>query len=235
VAEKNTRTILNEEVDALYRVYRIRLVFRDRVMGGYPKNPKLIASWIKARTGHDDDITRQQVEAANEAMEMQAIEDSTWTGFPSDANGLYLETRALKAAWRESLSVLQIFVKKTGSKQIYQHAFFVEGEQHQDRVYLGRMEPDGDLERAIHPSTPQGKRSALKRTDFVERAEITYLLKVLDTASQEKRHLGMSELRKALALMQDNGLGADRSQGFGKFDVVELEQICDSKSKGNRK
>lgn len=215
----------------IYTKYRIKFEFRGRVFGGYPKATELIAPWIKSRTGFDDDLTKQQVTEAEQAMESQALEESSWTGFPSDPGvGLYLDTRAVKSGMRECFSVARIFVDKPGTKQIFQHALVVDGLLHQDRLYFTRgdkflAEPDGYIERPIHPETAQGKRSALKRADYVENAQIEFLLRVLTTHPQEKRHIGRGELELALTLFQEDGLGADRSQCFGRFNVIEIEEL----------
>ncbi len=214
-----------------YSKYRIRLAFRDRVFGGYPKNRELIRSWIKSRTGHDDEQTDKQVAEAEAALEGQLLEESTWTGFPRDEVGVYLDSRAVKAMLRECFSVARIFVQKPGTKQIFQHALVVDGLQNQDRIYLEREdgthlgEPDGNIERPIHPDTAQGKRSALKRADYAERVEVEFLLRVLKTHPQEGRHIGRDELELALVIGQEDGLGADRSQGFGRFDVIKFDRL----------
>jgi len=73
--------------------------------------------------------------------------------------------------------------------------------------------------------TPQGPRTAIKRVDYVQHVSFSFEVWVLTTAAQEKRHVGEEELKRMLALGQENGLGADRSQGQGKFEVTAFEKV----------
>ena len=102
----------------------------------------------------------------------------------------------------------------------------MKGADHPARVYLGRKEPDGQEEGPIHVQTAQGPRTAIKRVDYVEDVSLSFevwtLKKQNNSDAEKKRHIGKEDLEKMLALAQENGLGADRSQGSGKFDVIEF-------------
>jgi len=218
--------------DDPFTKFRLKFEFRDKCFGGYPKSKELIGPWIKSRTGHEDELTAKQVSEAEEAMAESEMTDSVWTGFPGEniPPGVYLDNRAIKSGLRECFSVARIFTKRLGSKQIFQHAMVVDGLEHQDRIYLKRdgkhlLKADNYIERPIHPDTAQGKRSALKRADYVEQAQVEFVLRIYATDSQEKRHIGRKELEAALVLFQEDGLGADRSQSFGRFDVIELQEL----------
>ena len=67
---------------------------------------------------------------------------------------------------------------------------------------------------------PRGPRSILKRNDYIERPAIKFQVWVVKRAEMKRK-----ELVEILTLAQDNGLGACRSQGYGKFDVVALEKM----------
>ena len=230
-ATKSTKTPDNEfDSSHLFEHFMVTIRFRDKVIGGFPQNKKLIESWVKAAIPVDDAQRAKMIEDQKASVEsysdkVSEATDATWTVFPRDDHGLYLETRQIKAGLRECFVLLRHFPAHPGSKQIFQHAMFVDGERVNgrtalDRIYLGRKEPDGCVERPIHVQTAQGERDALKRTDYVERAEITFGVRILKTNPVDKRHLGGDALKEALKLLQDNGLGADRSQGQGTFDVV---------------
>lgn len=208
----------------LYKRYDVVIKLREKLCGGIPRDPNMIAAWVKAKTGFDDAQTKEQVEEVTEAMVDQAAEGS-WIGFMSDDEGLYLEARNLKAMLRECASVLGILKKKRGSKQIIQHGFEVKAPGGSPRIRLGVKEPTGRDEKAIHVMTAQGQRNALKRVDYVEAPEVHFEVWVLHTAPAETRHIGEKELVEMLTLAQENGLGADRSQGAGKFDVVQFSVI----------
>ena len=42
-----------EQRSALFTTYRARLVFRDKLVGGIPKDPKLIEGWLRTKAGID--------------------------------------------------------------------------------------------------------------------------------------------------------------------------------------
>lgn len=209
----------------LYTRYRVKVVFRDRLYGGVPKNKDLIKSWIEASTGFKDEIAEDLTEQARQQM-IDEVAEKSWNGFFRDEKlGLYIECRQVKAMIKQCASVLRITVKKSGSKQILAEGSEVKAVDGGSRLYLDRKEPDGFEERPIHVMTAQGPRTAIKRIDYVEKAELAFQVWCLKTAAQETRHIGEKELTQILALAQENGAGADRSQGGGKFDVVEFEKI----------
>jgi hypothetical protein len=208
----------------LYDRYGVTIAARERLTGGVPKNPELIRSWVESTTEHSDATTDAQVAESLEKM-VETTTEKCWTGFFSDDRGIFLEPRQFKALFRECATLLQTFVKRRGSKQIYQHGLEVKSPEGGSRIYVGKHKPDGFVEMPIHVQTAQGPRSALKRFDFVECVTITFQVWVLKTASQEKRHVGEDTLRDWLALAQENGIGANRSQGYGKFDVLSFEPI----------
>ena len=209
---------------ALYDTYRVRIKVRNKLCGGMPKNQDVIESWIKASTGFDDEKTKVQTQEALDALVEEKTEKS-WNGFPEDEHGIFIWARQLKAMFKESATMLRVTVDKRGSKQIFQHGFEVKALDGCDRIRLGVRKSLAYDEGPIHVQTAQGPRSALKRVDYVEKVEIDFEIWVLTTASGETRHVGEKDIVRMLTFAQENGLGADRSQGQGKFDVVSFERI----------
>jgi CRISPR/Cas system CSM-associated protein Csm4 (group 5 of RAMP superfamily) len=208
----------------MYNIYKIQLTIRDKICGGMPKNPDLLKGWIAATTEHQDEVTDKQVEEARDAL-LEPTQEKSWNGFPADDKGLFIWSRSVKALFKECASMLRITTQKIGSKQILQHGFEVKGLVKSDRVYFGKDKPDGFDEGPIHVQTAQGPRSAIKRVDYVTGVTIEFEVWVLHTNHAEKRHLGEEELVEMLRFGQENGLGADRSQGHGKFDVTGFEAL----------
>lgn len=207
----------------LYDVYDVRFRFVTPLSGGVPKSPDLIDAWVRARTGYDDARAREVAAQTKKDMgideervqtEAEAAAEKSWSGFKSDAEGLYIEARQVEAMLKETASVMRLTVNKRGSKQVLQHACHVKPY----RIHLGKTEPDGYEESVVHATTPQGPIHAIKRNDYVsEGTEIAFTLHVLRGNAQ-----GVDEdyLRRCVTLGQDDGLGANRSQGFGRFEVV---------------
>jgi hypothetical protein len=218
----------------LYDIYKVSLAFRGRLYGGTPKNPDTLRIWIESKIGIEDEITAQITAEAQEKMIDQAIEKS-WNGFYRDpTKGVYIECRQVKAAIKQCASVLGVTRKKIGSKQILAEGSEVKALDGGDRLYLGKPEADGYEEKPIHVMTPQGPRTALKRVDYVEDCKLEFEVWVLQTETQEKRHIGEEELVQIITMMQENGVGADRSQGGGKFDVVEFEKLQSGLSRASK-
>lgn len=211
----------------LYDRYAVEITILERFDGGVPKDPKLIHSWVAAKTGYDDEQTKKLVEQHMPDIDAttEGIAEAMWTGFKIDEKGHYIETRQLKAMLRETAVVLGITKKKRGSRQIVQHGFEVRGFEGKSKVYI---EADASTiqneERPIHVMTPQGPRTAIKRTDFfVEGAKLRFEIWVLATSASETRHLGQADIENMLRLAQNNGIGANRSQQSGKFEVTAFE------------
>lgn len=216
-------SVLNSR--ALYDIYTVEIVMRDRLYGGIPRNKDLIKTWVEATTGHADAQAEEITAAAMEQM-VDNVAEKSWIGFFRDEQkGLYLESRCLKAAIKQCASVLGLSRTKRGSKQILHEGAEVKATDGGDKLWLGKQEPDGIDERPIHVMTPQGPRTALKRGDYVENVKLEFEVWVLWTQHAETRHIGEEDLRMILALAQENGIGADRSQGKGKFDVTKFEKI----------
>ncbi len=195
----------------MWRHHTVTLQFRDKIAGGIPKSTGMIEGWLNAR--NKPELIDQTAEEMGDQLD-ETI-DTMWTGFKSDEKGLYIETRQVKAMFKEAANVIRHAIGFKGfmRARIAEKVFI-----YPDKVYLGVTEPSGREEKPIHVMTRQGLRSALKRYDYVERPRITFNLKVLDDGQITDKHLG-----DILEYAQDAGLGADRSQGMGKFDLVEFK------------
>lgn len=221
------KTETKNEFDAssLYDRYVCTIKIRQKLCGGMPKNPELLKGWIAASTEHNDATTTQQEKDAREVL-LTPTEEKSWNGFPEDADkGLFIWSRQVKALFKECATMLRVTVEKRGSKQIFQHGFEIKGTDQADRIFLGKKVADGNDEGPIHVQTAQGPRTAIKRVDYVSGINLKFEIWVLTTHGSETRHVGADDLKKMLTFGQENGLGADRSQGHGKFDVIEFAKI----------
>jgi hypothetical protein len=228
----------------LFVPYTVRLRFRDRVVGGTPSNPKLIEGWLRAKMGvtqeqevrnltiqtlrdlgvsdevfeNPEDITFETLEAASEAIASK----SNTTMFKRDANGLYIESRIVKAMLKECVAIVfpggtggnKWGDTKKGPKNATAEWVFV----NPDHIALGVTAPTGVDLSIGHISGPQGPRSTLDYYEYVEQAEVTFEVVVLQDRVDQKHW--PSIWRYA----QENGLGAKRSQGFGRFDVLAWDR-----------
>src|SRR5262245_43705432 len=106
----------------LFARYRVTIRFQHRVMGGTPKDPKVIEAWIKPRMGVVEGeqlrvlVNRQLLELVHDLAEGAALDDrdaaiaatvadKSTNGFKRDADlGLYLESRTVKACLKENIN-----------------------------------------------------------------------------------------------------------------------------------
>lgn len=205
----------------LWEFYRVKLRCRDRLVGGYPKNPDSVAAMLRAR-GLEDLIPPApdpaiMTEEEKAAAKQSAVEKSA-TGFRSDARGHYIESRQIKAMLKECANILkgpQILDVKNYKSKVAERVFVVE-----PAIYFAG-EPDGTDSRVVHVMTAMGPRSSIKFYDYYVGPAIEFHLRVLRDGV-----VTADRLRTMLEYAQENGLGADRSQGFGQFDLLEFELVA---------
>lgn len=228
--------IFDTEVE-LFTDYRVRIQMRDRIMGGIPKNPAIIEGWLRSKAGIDQAeevrqaMLRTLLELGAEIrpdMSFEELEDASkhlasaksTNGFKVDSDGLYVEQRQIKAMLKESTNILfageRWGITRKGPKSFVAERVFIVP----DHIALGVKEPT-NIELFIgHTSGPAGRQSNLTYHEYVERPELTFTLRVAEDAIK----------REQWALLwvhaQENGLGALRSQGFGRFDVVAWDRAA---------
>lgn len=244
--------IFDTQATDMFAAYAARIRFRDRLMGGVPKNPKIIEGWLRSKAGIEQeeeirratlrtllelgadvtpDMSFEELERASEAL---AASRQT-NGFKVGEQGLYLESRTVKAMLKESVNILypsgavkwgryqranqknQTTTEAGGKspKSYVAERVFV----NPDRLWLGRTEPDGVEMFIGHVMGPRGPQSTLTYHEYVEGAVIDLTVMVL---RDEVRAEHWPEI---WVHAQENGLGALRSQGFGRFDIERWERI----------
>ncbi len=231
----------------LFKVYRGELVIRDRLVGGIPKNAKLIEAWLRSKLG-----TKFEQEIFNMAKRTMAdqgldVEDATTfealekvseaiaderqsTGFKSDENGIYIEGRQVKAMFKESTNI--VFegegwgkrAKRSGggdtngknAKSYLAERVFV----NPDRIYLHMAEPSGVDTFIGHIIGPKGPQSTLAYYEYALQPHIEIEVLMLKTARDIEQNWGMIWKHA-----EENGLGAMRSQSFGRFDLASWDEV----------
>jgi hypothetical protein len=236
--------IFDEEVK-LWNYYRVTLQFREKLMGGVPKDPNIIEGWLRSKAGITNteevrqatlrtllelgydvkpDMTYDEmVEASKEVAGSKLT-----NGFKNDANlGLYIEGRQIKAALKESINIHFAGERwgrtKKGPKSYTAERTFVL----EDRVPLGIGEPSGVELFVGHVSGPQGERSTLTYFEYAMRPRITFHFMESKVVSDKEAPPSLSRQQWATAWvsMQEQGIGALRSQGHGRFDVEAFDEV----------
>ncbi len=207
-----------------FSTYVVTIRLKD-VVGGKPASPELIARWIEATCKKKSAEDRAKIVDAHidtlDIVTGEKTEQQTTVFARVNGGALAIEGRQVKALLKESANIIKTIgpddVKNLRSKVADQ--VFVE----EEFIQLGRTEPDEHLERPIHVITPQGPRTSIKRVEIVKDATITFTIK--RRRGNDKQSVPEKTLLAILDYAQTVGLGADRSQGFGTFEVVSVEKL----------
>ena len=196
--------------------------------------------------------TKESIDTSNLTdADIDDLAKSAWNGFKSDKNGLYIEGRQIKAMFKETANVIKNVLNVSAFKaRVAERVFVIEDKVRILAVYKktedsGHMdyisgidskdhynyiaEPSGSYEGMVHAMTAMGKISALKRVDYVDRPVIEFTLSVLKeklvTKDKKKRLDVPTYLMHLITHAQQNGLGAERSQGNGRFKCTFLGEV----------
>jgi len=190
------------ETESLWKRYRISFTI-DRLVGGIPASPRAMEAWLD----------KNEVTGPDREEQLEQLSHSVIFWRDPDGNPAY-EGRCLKAALKEAANVLKQLLKKTAYRSKLAERVFVE------EKFAPITSPIQSESRPISVMTARGPRTSLKNYEFVENQSLTFHLAVLnDDVFHE------DELRTLLEYMQQNGLGADRSQGAGTFTLNEFVPV----------
>lgn len=162
-----------------------------------------------------EDMTFDQVVQASSALAAQ----KQTTGFKRGEQGLYVEARQVKAMLKESTNVIfggeRWGATRKGPKAFVAERAFVEPE----RLWLNTSEPSGVELMIGHLTGATGPRSTLGYHEIVLRPAIDFEILVLRDC------IAPEQWADIWVHAQENGFGAMRSQGFGRFHLVRWERL----------
>lgn len=190
------------------------------VAGGTPTDPKVAEGWLRTKLADKDDLIR---DAVAEVMVERGVDAETASqivstnrhlnGFKRDDSGLYIDGRQLKACIKEAACVRWPSERwgptRKGTKSFFaEHVFVTE-----DRLPLGVSEPTGVMQRFVHTFRGNG----IQYEEYVENAKVSFsVISDHDFKAQEWAMLWLTA--------EQQGLGASRSQGFGRFEVTRWDK-----------
>ncbi len=218
----------------MWNEHKLKITFNEWVVGGIPRNDELVGTWLSSRKASEARLTKLKEEGpvatleelekdVRDKVDMVTETEAVWTGFKKDDNGLYLQPYQIKAHLKDSARVLSAKGDKESGKPVIQIQAF--RSKMADRVYIGPPiiyltrdgkyleKPDGYWEHPVHVVTPRGPRSALKRNDYVEYAEMQLVIKVLGDGMITRSHLDMM-----LEYGSVHGMMAERGLGHGQYE-----------------
>lgn len=203
--------------------------------GGVPADPRVAEGWLKTKLADKDDLIRDLVaqtmvergvtadEAADEVDKLKHL-----NGFKRNQHGLYIEGRQLKAAIKEAAGVARATDKlkmKWGTTNkgvlgfVAEHIMVVEDTlqlRHSDSTeYI--TEPTRVLQ--SFPKNPRTGQTGIQYTEVIDQASFDCTI-IADHkfTDQEWAMLWLTG--------EQQGIGASRSQGFGRYEVTRWEQAA---------
>lgn len=227
--------LIDEARSQHWRRLQITIQIREWLLAGKPASLDAASAMLRARGLEDqieavadieDPLLREQA-AQRIASDEGLCEFSRRAGVP----GLWFPANNIKAGIKENWSVLGLMNDIRGSRKAIAEGVFVfcansdsVPAAERDWVFLtDDMFPPVHVA-VSHSIGPKGPVSSIKRHEYLVRPRIAFDLYVAHFASVETK-LSDDDLAKTLIHFGEHGLGACRSQGFGKFDLLEVREI----------
>jgi hypothetical protein len=227
-------TLIQEQREKHWRRLQVTIQVREWLMAGKPASLDAANAMLKARGLEDqmeavadieDPHLREQA-AERIAQDEGLCEFSRRPGRP----GIWMPANNIKAGFKENWSVLGLMKNVIGSRKAIAEGVFVfcadsweKPTEERDWVYLGEA-PAGIHTSVSHSTGPKGPVSSIKRNEYVVRPRISFDVYVAQFAAVEEK-LSDDDIAKAFIHFSEHGLGACRSQGYGKFDLVEVREL----------
>lgn len=207
----------------------------ESIAGGIPTDERVAESWLRTKIEDSDEAIRRAVAetmadrgvSAEEAVKLVGSAKH-FTGFKRDAKGLYIDGRQVKAAVKEAVMVAvaagNVPLRSWGVTSKFAKGFVAEHIMiPENRVYLltedGNhvTEPTGIVQQFVH--TQYG--SAPHYKEHVDDARIDFT--VITDFDFDGAHKDF--WRIVWLTGQEQGVGASRSGGFGRYAVTKWDLL----------
>lgn len=202
----------------------------ERIAGGIPTNPKVQEGWLRSKLEHKDSIIRKMVgevmvdRGVTKEEAASIVDAGELNGFKRDDKGLYIEGRQLKAGLKEAAMVAanagKIETRKWGDsadaayrkglKGWFPEHVFVE----EVRLHLGVAEATGIAQRFVHTWRGTG----IQNEEYVDGAVIGFTI-ITDHKFTDE------EWAMIWVTGEQQGIGASRSQGYGRYELTAWDPI----------
>lgn len=222
--------LLKKAAEQAWRRLRVEIKVRDKLLAGKPASLDAATAMLEARGLNDfvaaaEDITDPTERAA--AAEKIARDEGLCEFVRREGHlGVWMPSNNVKACLKENWSVLGLRVKVRGSRGALAEGLFVAGEgegMERDWIRVGDA-PDGIHTAVAHTTGPSGPVSSIKRHEYVSAPTLVFYV-MIATVTNVADKISDDELAQTLVHAQEHGVGACRSQGFGRFDVISVEEV----------
>lgn len=242
-------SVFAEYRDSTFDLFEVGIRFNDRLVGGQPKDPKLVEGWLGKNMGLEGEELKTRVvqhlsemgvdmpATANYDEIRTALADAAGEiktqGFKRTADGKpYIESRHVKAMLKESTSI--VYPRGEHKFGTYKNAKGTTVGGKDPRAYVAERvfaKPEvivvadeiSGVELAIGHiddwKAESGSRSTIGYFEYIERPEFEFMVEA------RKDCLTAEQWGKIWAHAELNGLGAMRSQGYGQFVVTKWKAL----------
>lgn len=224
--------LLKKADETHWRKLRVTIQVNDMLLAGKPANLDAAQAMLKARGLEDfmatSETVTDPVEKAAMAEKVSVNEGLCEFSRREGKPGIWMPSNNIKAGLKENWSVLGLRMKVRGSRGALAEGLFVAGvddpsPEGRDWIYLGEK-PDGVHTAVAHTVGASGPVSSIKRHEFVMRPKITFEVWIASVDNIQEK-ISDDELASTILHMSVHGVGACRSQGFGKFTPVSVEEV----------
>lgn len=184
----------------------VKIKFITPMLGTVTKDPTVYKTYIES--------LKPEGTTEDESLTVEKAEEKGWTGFHKDEKGLFIYDYMVKGFLGNAGNIMKEGLKVKNLKNKITNNVFIDPR----RIYLGKTEPDGMLERPLRAQTPMGPRVTLARSDYVnEGTQIEFTIKWLEGGEVTEKLID-----SVLEYGQFQGLGQWRgSGGYGRFKIVK--------------
>jgi hypothetical protein len=213
-----------------WRKLRVTIQIRDKLLAGKPKQLDAAVAMLKAR-GLEDQIQAIPIEDdVARAEEADKVVDEGLCEFHrrEGRSGIWFPTNHVKACLKENWSVLGYRMEIRGSRGAMAEGVFVHSvndvtadKSELDYIYLGEK-PTDVITQVAHTNGPKGPQSSLKRHEWLYRPILTFDIIIAHAVADK---LPNEAWARTFLHAQEHGIGACRSQGHGRFDVLSIEDL----------
>ena len=179
--------------------------FITEMLGTVPKNPNIYTEYIESKKP-------ESLDDEDESLTVEFNPEKGWTGFHSDEKGLFIYDYMMRGFLKNAGNLMKDSMKMKAVRSKIDNYVFV----FPRKIYLGKMEPSGVLERSIRVMVAQGPRTAIIKSDFInEGTRISFDLIILPN-----KEITMDIIDSLMVYGQFCGLGQFRNGSYGRFIVV---------------
>ena len=227
-----------------WRKLKVTIRVREKLHGGKPKELDAANAMLNAR-GLNEVVEARLAEIPVEERAEKVVDEGLCEFHRREGKpGLWMPSNNLKAMLKENWSALGYYKDATprskrksvepedgekkgkalqGSRGRLHEGVFVRScvEEDEEWIYLGDK-PDGIDVSVSHTKGPNGPVHSIKRNEFVLSPTIEFMIL---TATQVAGGLPDETLADVLIHAQEHGVGANRSQGRGTFNVLNVEEV----------